>query len=574
MPELRIDPNHSLSEMNTTAANEEPTPAESLAAVAHKHPRRLRRAMIGLLLGAGLIAVMQLAAPHTDHQFANMGSILVGFLTTIYIVYQLHRLVAQHHHWMLVPAMSVVVVAGLISNFQFDGFSGEMIPQFKSRFGAKRLETKKVVDLQQQKEVTLGAEAATAAAPSSGFLASDRTGVIPRRLFGVPRDGQVEILWNQGIGSGWSSFAVWGDRAVTLEQRDDQECVTCYRLGDGELLWMESHEAIHQNTPGGIGPRSTPTIESGRVYAQGATARVWCLDLETGEPIWTVDLVDLAGWTKELSEAAIAWGRAGSPLLVDGGPTGDQSLCVLPYGGPANNAATGRTLIALDAESGEVVWTAGKSQISFASPMVMTLADTRQIVSVNEGTISAHALSDGKELWSIDWPGMSNSDANCASVIPAGKDRFLIGKGYGGGSVLMEVTSDEESMKVEPVWRSNRVLKTKFTHACVDGPIAYAISNGSLESVQIEDGQRRWLQPRRSRFQQGQILLVDDVIVAQAEFGEVAFVAADTDEYRELARIEALDSKTWNIPTIAGRHLLVRNDRQVICFLLPARETP
>jgi hypothetical protein len=65
--------------------------------------------------------------------------------------------------------------------------------------------------------------------------------------------------------------------------------------------------------------------------------------------------------------------------------------------------------------------------------------------------------------------------------------------------------------------------------------------------------------------------LVEDTIVAQSEMGEVVFVAADPAEYRELMRLPAMDSKTWNIPTIAGRHLLVRNDRQAICFLLPER---
>jgi hypothetical protein len=115
-------------------------------------------------------------------------------------------------------------------------------------------------------------------------------------------------------------------------------------------------------------------------------------------------------------------------------------------------------------------------------------------------------------------------------------------------------------------------LKTKFTHACVDGDVAFAISNGSLEAVTIADGDRLWTQPRRSRFGQGQILLSDDIIIAQSETGEVVFVAADATEYRELLRLPAMDSKTWNIPTVAGRYLLVRNDRRAICFVLPSRE--
>ena len=137
----------------------------------------------------------------------------------------------------------------------------------------------------------------------------------------------------------------------------------------------------------------------------------------------------------------------------------------------------------------------------------------------------------------------------------------------------MEVTRDEsDSWIAEAVWTSSRVLKTKFTHACVDGSIAYAINNGHLEAVNIPEGLSNWKQSRRDRLGQGQLLLVDDVLIGQAESGEIVLVEADPNEYRELIRLPALTAKTWNIPSIAGRHLLVRNDREAYCFLLPAKE--
>ncbi|MGI9472783.1 MAG: PQQ-binding-like beta-propeller repeat protein, partial [Rubripirellula sp.] len=399
------------------------------------------------------------------------------------------------------------------------------------------------------------------------FLGTERTGVIADREFSVPESmSEVETLWDQGIGDGWSSFAVAGDRAVTLEQREDLEAVTCYRLSDGELLWMVDHKARHQNALGGVGPRSTPTIVGDRVYAQGGTGTVWCIDLISGETIWTVDLLELAGWDQIESEAAITWGRAGSPLVTE------EGLCVVPYGGPELNVETGRSLLAVDAKTGETVWTAGEDQISYASPGLLTLDGEQQIVSVNEKTISGHRIQDGRVLWETDWFGESNGGANCAMAIPAGDNRFLIGKGYGGGSALFEVKLNDGTWTVEPLWESNRILKTKFTHAAVKGDTAYAISNGALEAVAIDSGERLWVQSRRVRFGQGQILLVDDTIIGQTEPGDVVFVAADPSEYRELFRMPALTSKTWNIPTIAGRHLLIRNDRQAICFRLPESE--
>ncbi|MEC8473825.1 MAG: PQQ-binding-like beta-propeller repeat protein, partial [Planctomycetota bacterium] len=313
-------------------------------------------------------------------------------------------------------------------------------------------------------------------------------------------------------------------------------------------------------------PRSTPTIHEDRVYAQGQDGTVWCVEWLTGKIIWQVELLKLANWTKEASEAAITWARSGSPLVVDG-------LCVLPFGGPAEKASSGRSLIALSLDEGKVQWTAGEDQISYASAMVLNLAGQRQIVSVNEKSITGHLIESGELLWSFDWFGQSNGGANCASVIAAGPNQFLIGKGYSGGSALVEVTRDEsDSWTAEAVWTSSRVLKTKFTHACVDGPIAYAINNGHLEAVNIPEGLSNWKQSRRDRLGQGQLLLVDDILIGQAESGEIVIVEADPNEYRELLRLPALTAKTWNIPSIAGRHLLVRNDREAYCFLLPAKK--
>ncbi len=561
-----------VSELNTghdrgleTESGPEAERSESAAPV--KRKRRFLRILVALIVGTTAIALAQSFAPGSDHQIANIQSAVAGLLTLLYVGYQLHRIAKQRGARYLVPASAFVIGMLLSALFRFDGFSGEMFPQFKLRFASSRPEMRSLTDTESaSEEVASSSPAAKALADSLGFLGNQRTGVIDERLFAVPRsESEIELLWNQGIGAGWSSFSVVGDRAITLEQRDAMECLTCYRLIDGRLEWLVEHEAIHQNSLGGVGPRSTPTIEGDLVYAQGAIGTLWCVNWKTGQTKWSVDLLEMAGWDQVASEAAISWGRAGSPLLVDG-------LCVVPFGGPASNESTGRSLIAFDAISGETRWIAGQDQISYASPGLLTLAGIRQIVSVNEQSITGHRIEDGSVLWDFEWIGQSNGGASCAMVVPAGENRFLIGKGYGGGSALVEISGGENgSMTASAVWDSNQVLKTKFTHACVDGEVAYAISNGSLEAVSIPDGEQLWVQPRRVRLGQGQLLLVEDTLVGQAETGEVVFVAADPTEYKELFRLPAMESKTWNIPTVAGRHLLVRNDRQAFCFLLPPR---
>ncbi len=536
-----------------------------------RHPNHWLRALIGFAIGALAITALQVTATDADHQNANMVSMGIGLLTALVVIYQLQRGFARIGHRFVVPAVVGLGLLGFFTVFELDGVSGEIMPQFRYRF--QRQLARKTVN-PNSSPLTGGlvapvrgdsvSDSIFTTVSSRGFLGSDRTSKLGDRQFTVPSDPSgLRVLWNQGIGEGWASFAVADGLAVTIEQREDQECVTCYRLADGELVWIVQHEALHSDSAGGIGPRSTPIIQGNRLFVQGATGTVWCLELASGEIVWQVDLLSLAGWTQQESELAIQWGRSGSPLLVSG-------LCIVPLGAPDDESASGRSLIALDAESGEVKWRAGEYQVSYASPAIVEVDGEPQIVSVNSGAITGHRIEDGKTLWDFPWSGEANWYPSCAAAVAVGNNRFLVGKGYGGGSVLVEIKKNEAGeFSADAVWESPRVLKTKFNHPCVVDGVAYAISNGSFEAVRIEDGEQLWRQPRRLRFGQGQVLLAGDVFVAQSESGDVVFVALDPSEYRELLRVPALTSKTWNIPTLAGRFLLVRNDRQAICYELP-----
>ena len=546
----------------------EPSPIEHRA----RRANHWVRGLIAFAIGAGAIAAFQTTANDADHQNANMASMVIGLLTASVVAYQLQRGFSGIGHRFVVPTIMGLGLIAFFTVFELDGFSGEVVPQFRNRFQQPLARKTINPNLSEPTDGSVAratidstADSVFNSFASRGFLGSDRCSKLGQRQFAVPQDPSgLRVLWNHGIGEGWASFAVADGLAVTIEQREDQECVTCYRLADGELAWIVQHEALHADSAGGIGPRTTPIIHGSRVYVQGATGTVWCLELTSGDVVWTVDLLDLAGWTQAESELAIQWGRSGSPLLTN-------DLCIVPFGAPDDESASGRSLIALDAETGETKWRAGNFQISYASPSIIEIDGEPQIVSVNSRAITGHQIKDGMTLWDFPWKGEANWYPSCAAATAVGNNRFLVGKGYGGGSALIEIKKDSAGeFTADAVWESPRVLKTKFNHACIVDGVAYAISNGYFEAVRIDDGQQLWRQPRGSRFGQGQVLLADDVFVAQSESGEVAFVALDKNEYRELLRVPALTSKTWNIPTLAGRLLIVRNDRQVICYELPA----
>ena len=82
----------------------------------------------------------------------------------------------------------------------------------------------------------------------------------------------------------------------------------------------------------------------------------------------------------------------------------------------------------------------------------------------------------------------------------------------------------------------------------------------------MAEGQRTW---RGTRFNHGQVLGVGDKLLVQAEDGEIVLVEATPEEERIVHRFDALSSKTWNHPVLAGRLLLVRNDREAIVYEYP-----
>jgi outer membrane protein assembly factor BamB len=113
------------------------------------------------------------------------------------------------------------------------------------------------------------------------------------------------------------------------------------------------------------------------------------------------------------------------------------------------------------------------------------------------------------------------------------------------------------------------VLKTKLTNAVVDGDDVYGLSEGVLECVSAETGERKW---RGGRYGHGQILMVGENLLVLGEAGELAIGKASPDGWEELSQIPALEGKTWNNLALSGNRLLIRNGEEAACYELPVRK--
>jgi len=353
-----------------------------------------------------------------------------------------------------------------------------------------------------------------------------------------------KLLWHRRVGLGWSSFAVVGDFAVTQEQRGESELVVCYDIVTGEPRWSHAHDHTRfVDSQGGDGPRATPTIVGGRVYVMGATGILDCLDGATGNLIWSVNVI-------LNPDRNFGWGKSCSPLIVD-----DLVIVTGGKGGPS--------VLAYHTADGSPVWSFGTESCGYASPILATLAGTPQTVTINAGSVTSHDPADGRQLWRFTWPGSMPKNIQ---PIPLDGERLLLSAGYGLGTLVLIVQSDNGTLSVSPIWTS-RHLKPKLTNDVISGNYVYGLDDpGVLTSLDLSTGQRMW---RDGAYGFGQLLRVGDVILVECESGEVALIDPRPDALHELGRFTALQSRTWSGPALSGHRLLVRNDREAACYELP-----
>jgi outer membrane protein assembly factor BamB len=349
-------------------------------------------------------------------------------------------------------------------------------------------------------------------------------------------------LWRRPIGPGWSSFAVNGDLLYTQEQRGDDEIVASYRLSTGEPVWKHRDSARFYESNGGAGPRATPTLDNGRVYAFGATGILSALDSANGAVIWSRNT--LADTGMEVP----AWGFSSSPLVIN-------NLVIIAAGGK---------MAAYDIATGKPRWFGPAGGFSYSSPHLLTIAGIPQVVLLKGNGVTSVTPGDGKVLWEYEWEG----GAIVQPAVTVDGDILINAIGGTGGQGIrrLAIATKSEGWTVEERWTSNG-LKPYFNDFVVHGGYAYGFDGSILSCIDLADGKRKW---KGGRYGGGQLVLLadQDLLLVLSDEGDLALVSATPNEFRELARFKAIDGKTWNHPVLVGNILLVRNGEEMAAFRL------
>ncbi len=449
--------------------------------------------------------------------------------------------------WALVLAC---LSAGVSTLLKTDGVWGNFAFGFDWRW-AQTSEEKLLEEL----------KTATSELPSQEIPAGELTPVVWPSFRGPNQDGAehgVRIsadwnsrppqeLWRAPVGPAWSSFVVAGNFLFTQEQRGEMEAVVCYDANSGKQVWEQSVESRFFEALGGLGPRATPTISDGYIYAFGAEGWLIKIQAINGELVWKTDVRKASE-----RETLPMWGYSASPLVHDG-------LVVVHAAGKADKG-----VMAFDVQSGELRWSAAAGENSYASVQVIDMLGKSYLALLSDEGAHFFEPKTGQVILAYPWKHMGYR-ALQPQVIDG--DKLLIPTGMGSGTRLIQLKEGEDGLTAQELWTS-RDMKPDFNDLVVHRGYIYGFDNSIFACVDLQDGQRKW---KGGRYGKGQaILLTDsDLIIVVSEKGELVLLRATPQELQELFKIQAMDGKTWNHPVVVNDRLYLRNGEEAVCYQLP-----
>lgn len=389
-------------------------------------------------------------------------------------------------------------------------------------------------------------------ADSPYFRGMNQDGTTPQ----APEDAawvakSLEKVWQHPLGGGHAGISVIGKTAYTIEQRDNDECIVAYDINSGSSRWSYRYPAAftHSEPMGGNGPRTTPVIEDGLLYALGAQGHLHCLEALDGKLKWKTNIIEDAG-AKNLE-----WGMSGSPLVW-----GDA---VYVNAGIEPEKKTNQAVIAYHRLTGKKLWAAGTDAAGYSSIMKASLAGVDQLLLFDASGLKGLDPKSGVVWWHYPWK--TSFEMNCAQPIVFGNDKVFISSEVANGGSMLKVSRTNGVWKVAESW-SNQKMGLKFSNGVLFNGYLYGLSSGYLTCLNAETGERTW--KARQNYGNGQVLIAGKVLVITTEHGEVALVEATPKEFRELKKVPVFTGRTWNVPAIAQGRLYLRNHQEIACLRL------
>jgi outer membrane protein assembly factor BamB len=390
-------------------------------------------------------------------------------------------------------------------------------------------------------------------------------------------EGGPKILWRRPIAGGYSGPAVAEGGVFVMDYVTSQdvkvdnfdrkaaftgvERVLRLDAETGEIKWKYEYPVTYtMSYP--AGPRCTPTVSDGKVYALGAEGQLWCLDATSGDVVWSKD------FHADYGAKTATWGYASHPLLE-----GDKLICVV--GGEGSHA------VAFDKNTGEEKWRAlSAPEQGYCPPTIIEAAGVRQLLLLRPNAITSVDPQTGKEYWSVSY------EATMGSVImsPVHAGEYVYGGGFNNKSLLLKLGQDKPAAEI--VWRdrnANAISPVNVQPFAENGVLYGFDQGGTLRAVELATGKKLWetTEPVGSRpANSGTAFIVrhDDRYWMFVETGDLVIARMTREGFQELDRAHVIEPTNvafgrdvvWSMPAFANRRAYLRNDQECICVDLAA----
>lgn len=386
-----------------------------------------------------------------------------------------------------------------------------------------------------------------------------------------------KILWRTPISGGYAGPAVVGDRVYVMDyvrsegdatpnpdkrsELKGKERVLCLDASTGRIIWEHPYDCNYAiSYPSG--PRCTPTVVSGKVYALGAEGNLHCLEAKSGKVLWSKEL------KKEYECESPIWGFTGHPLV-----DGDVLYCLV--------GGKGSLAVAFDRNTGKEIWhSVDDKDAGYSPPTMIEVNGRKELVFFTPTALRGLAPDSGKELWSVPIdPGYGMS-----IMAPRQSGNYLFAGATGFKSVLIEL--DDKGDKAKEVYRGEKTTSLFPVNSTpiIDGDYMYGVcTRGELRCVELKTGKRMWetfapTTGEKRPINSGTAFLVKngDRYFIFSEKGDLIIAKLTPEKYEEISRAHLLEptsdafgrSVVWSCPAFANKCAFVRNDNEIICVSL------
>jgi outer membrane protein assembly factor BamB len=345
------------------------------------------------------------------------------------------------------------------------------------------------------------------------------------------------VVWSQtGLGGGYGSVAVAGDRIFVQGLRGSMTVVHSLDRATGKNLWSKNLGPGGDNDRGD-GPRGTPTVDADRLYVLTENGQLVCLRVEDATVVWQRNIL------REFSGRNINWLISESPL-VDG-----DRVVVTPGG-------RGAGIVALNKMTGQTIWTSKElnDEAGYSSAVVVDVGGVRAYTTITSDAAVGVRASDGKLLWR--YPTPANGTANITTPVVSG-NRVFYTSAYGTGGGLLNLTAQGGEIRAQEAYFTRDMQNHHGGVVLVNGTL-YGFNNAILTAIDFASGRMLW---RDRSVGKGAVTYADNRLYILGEGHVVGLAEVNASRYRETGRFSIADQglPSWSHPVVSGGRLYIRN---------------